>query len=214
MPPPCQTCRTGATMPPRWRTPTSSVGIVERRPAAPRPDTTRRGASSRSTGPVKQRLTEADRGDNVTHFGTRRHIAKLHGGPDLNGDRPVSTTTATRTYKIDKSHSEAVFQVRHLVTKVRGRFTDFEGAIEYNEAAPEQSTVNFTITTASVDTAEADRDKHLRSADFFDVENHPDMTFRSKRITKRGAETFDVVGDLTIRGVTKEVVLPVAHMGK
>ncbi len=123
-------------------------------------------------------------------------------------------TTATRTYKIDKSHSEAIFMVRHLVTKVRGRFTDFEGAIEYNETAPEQSTVNFTIRTASVDTAEGDRDKHLRSADFFDVENHPNMTFRSKTITKRGAETFDVTGDLTIRGVTKEIVLPVAHMGK
>jgi len=123
-------------------------------------------------------------------------------------------TTATRTYKIDKSHSEAIFMVRHLVTKVRGRFTDFEGAIEYNEAAPEQSTVNFTIKTASVDTAEADRDKHLRSADFFDVENHPDMTFRSKRITKRGAETFDVVGDLTIRGVTKEVVLDATYEGR
>ena len=108
-------------------------------------------------------------------------------------------TTATRTYKIDKSHSEAIFMVRHLVTKVRGRFTDFEGAIEYNETAPEQSTVNFTIKTASVDTAEGDRDKHLRSADFFDVENHPNMTFRSKTITKRGAETFDVT-DLVSEG--------------
>ena len=125
----------------------------------------------------------------------------------------MATTTATRTYKIDKAHSEAIFQVRHLVTKVRGRFTDFEGAIEYNDATPEASTVNFTIKAASINTAEADRDNHLRSADFFDVEKYPDITFHSKRMTKRG-DGYDVVGDLTIHGVTKEVILPVAHMGK
>jgi polyisoprenoid-binding protein YceI len=123
-------------------------------------------------------------------------------------------TTGTRTYKIDKSHSEAIFQVRHLVTKVRGRFTDFEGAIEFNEANPEQSSVHFTINTTSIDTAEPDRDKHLRSADFFDIEQHPRITFVSKRIAKRGTETYDVTGDLTIRDVTKEIVLPVAHLGK
>jgi polyisoprenoid-binding protein YceI len=124
------------------------------------------------------------------------------------------TTTATRTYKIDKSHSEAIFQVRHLVTKVRGRFTDFEGAIEFNEASPEQSSVHFTINATSIDTAEPDRDKHLRSADFFDVEQHPQITFTSTRITKRATDTFDVTGNLTIHGVTKEVVLPVSHLGK
>jgi polyisoprenoid-binding protein YceI len=126
----------------------------------------------------------------------------------------VTTTTATRTYKIDKSHSEAIFQVRHLLTKVRGRFTDFEGAIEFNEANPEQSSVHFTVNAKSVDTAEPDRDTHLRSADFFDVENHQQLTFVSKTIVKRGNETYDVTGDLTIRGVTKEIVLPVAHLGK
>ena len=125
----------------------------------------------------------------------------------------TTTGTATRTYKIDKAHSEAIFQVRHLVTKVRGRFTDFEGAIEYNEANPELSTVNFSIKTASIDTAEADRDKHLRSPDFFEVDKYPEITFRSKKMTKRG-DGYDVSGDLTIHGVTKEVVLPVAHLGK
>jgi polyisoprenoid-binding protein YceI len=119
-----------------------------------------------------------------------------------------------RTYKIDKSHSEAIFQVRHLVTKVRGRFTDFEGAIEFDEANPEHSSVQFTIAATSIDTAEPDRDKHLRSADFFDVETFPQITFRSKTITKRGTESFDVTGDLTMHGVTREVVLPVAHLGK
>ena len=126
----------------------------------------------------------------------------------------MTTTTGTRTYRIDKAHSEAIFQVRHLVTKVRGRFTDFEGTIEYNEANPDQSSVNFTIQATSVDTAEPDRDKHLRTADFFDVEQFPTITFRSTRITRRGNDTFDVTGQLTMHGVTREVVLPVAHMGK
>src|SRR5919198_361958 len=103
--------------------------------------------------------------------------------------------TGTRTYKIDKAHSEVAFQVRHLVTKVRGRFTDFEGSILYNEANPEQSSVAFSIQAASIDTAEPDRDKHLRTADFFDVEQFPTLTFRSTRITRRGGENFDVVGD-------------------
>jgi polyisoprenoid-binding protein YceI len=122
--------------------------------------------------------------------------------------------TGTRTYKIDKAHSEVTFQVRHLLTKVRGRFTDFEGSILYNEANPEQSSVTFTIQAGSIDTAEPDRDKHLRTPDFFDVETFPTLTFQTSRITKRGPETYDVTGTLTLHGVTKELVLPVAHMGK
>jgi len=122
--------------------------------------------------------------------------------------------TGTRTYKIDKAHSEVTFQVRHLLTKVRGRFTDFEGSILYNEANPEQSSVTFTIQAGSIDTAEPDRDKHLRTPDFFDVETFPTLTFQTSRITKRGPETYDVIGTLAMHGVSKELVLPVAHMGK
>ncbi|MBM3821160.1 MAG: YceI family protein [Acidimicrobiia bacterium] len=125
----------------------------------------------------------------------------------------MATTTA-RTYTIDKSHSEAIFQVRHLVTKVRGRFSDFEGTIQLDEASPEASSVAFTIQATSIDTNEPDRDKHLRSEDFFAVEQFKAITFKSKRISKTGAETFDVTGDLTIRGVTKEITLPVTHLGK
>lgn len=125
----------------------------------------------------------------------------------------MATTTA-RTYKIDKSHSEAIFQVRHLVTKVRGRFSDFEGTIQLDEANPEASSVEFTIQATSIDTNEPDRDKHLRSEDFFAVEQFKTITFKSKRIRKTGAETFEVTGDLTIRGVTKEITLPVTHLGK
>ena len=117
------------------------------------------------------------------------------------------------TYKIDPAHSEVFFQVRHLVTKVRGRFSDFEGTITYDEANPEASSVNFSIKTASIDTNVADRDTHLRSADFFSAEEHPTLTFRSKKITKKGGDSFDVVGDLSMRGTTKEITLPVSFLG-
>ena len=124
------------------------------------------------------------------------------------------TDSATRTYKIDKAHSEVVFQIRHLVTKVRGRFDDFEGMIQLNEGRPELSSVEFTIKAASIDTNEKDRDTHLRSADFFDAEKFPNITFKSKQIVKKSNESYDVIGDLTIHGVTNEIVLPITHLGK
>ncbi len=118
------------------------------------------------------------------------------------------------TYAIDKAHSEVFFQVRHLVTKVRGRFSDFEGTISLDEDNPGASSVKFNIKTASIDTNVADRDNHLRSGDFFAAEEHPNLSFTSKRIAKKGADAYDVVGDLTIRGTTKEVTLPVSFLGK
>src|SRR6187431_3007143 len=98
----------------------------------------------------------------------------------------ATTTPTVRTYQIDKTHSEVAFRVRHLLTKVRGRFADFDGAIDYNSAAPEQSTVRFSAKTASIDTSEPARDKHLRSADFFEADVHPELTFVSRSITRRG----------------------------
>jgi polyisoprenoid-binding protein YceI len=118
------------------------------------------------------------------------------------------------TYVIEKAHSEVFFQVRHLVTKVRGRFSDFEGNITLDEDNPGLSAVNFSIKAASIDTNVADRDTHLKSADFFSADEHPSLTFVSKRITKKGADSFDVVGDLAIRGTVKEVTLPVTYLGK
>jgi polyisoprenoid-binding protein YceI len=126
----------------------------------------------------------------------------------------TTTETGTRTYKIDRAHSEVVFQIRHLVTKVRGRFGDFEGIVQLNEDRPEVSSVEFTIKAASIDTNEKDRDTHLRSADFFDVEQFPNITFRSRKVVKKSNESFDVTGDLAIHGVTKEIVLPMTHLGK
>ena len=122
--------------------------------------------------------------------------------------------TTTRTYAIDKTHSEAGFQVRHLISKVRGRFADFDGAIEFDEEQPAQSSVTFTIQAASIDTATPDRDAHLRSEDFFAVDKYPTVTFVSTRITPRGKDEFEVAGNLTMRGVTKAIVIPVAYLGK
>ena len=126
----------------------------------------------------------------------------------------TATATPVRTFAIDKTHSETVFQVRHLVTRVRGRFTDFSGAVAYNEAAPEQSTVTLTIQAASIDTATPDRDTHLRSADFFDVGKFPTITFVSTGIVRTSAGEFAVTGDFTIRDVTKRITLPVTFLGQ
>jgi polyisoprenoid-binding protein YceI len=126
----------------------------------------------------------------------------------------TTTATATRTFTIDKTHSEVLFQVRHLVTKVRGRFTDFGGTVHFDPAQPERSSVAFTIDAASVDTAAPDRDAHLRSDDFFAVEKFPALTFVSSRVTRVSDEKFNVTGTLTIRGVAKEVTLPVFYLGE
>ena len=125
----------------------------------------------------------------------------------------MTTATATRTFQIDKTHSEAAFQVRHLISKVRGRFTDFDGAIAFDESEPNRSTVNFTIQAGSIDTGVADRDAHLRSTDFFAVEQYPTITFRSTGIAPKGNDEFEVTGDLTMRGVTRQVVIPVSYLG-
>ena len=126
----------------------------------------------------------------------------------------TATATPVRTFTIDKAHSEAVFQVRHLITKVRGRFTDVGGAVAFDEAAPERSTVAFTIQAASIDTGTPDRDAHLRSEDFFHAEKHPAITFASTAIRALGGNEYEVAGDLTMRGVTKRITLPVTYLGK
>ena len=125
----------------------------------------------------------------------------------------MATTQVVRTYAVDKSHSEATFQVRHLLTKVRGRFADFDGAIEFDAANPEGASVTLAIQTASIDTSESNRDTHLRSADFFSVEEFPTITFRSSQVAKRGDSEFDVTGDLTIHGITKTITVRVAFLG-
>jgi len=118
------------------------------------------------------------------------------------------------TYVFDKVHSTMGFQVRHLFSKVPGKFDDFAGKIQFDEANPESSTVEVKIKTASVDTGVAMRDKDLRSTNFFDVEKFPEITFTSKSVKRTGETTGEVTGDLTMHGVTKEVVLNVELLGK
>jgi polyisoprenoid-binding protein YceI len=118
------------------------------------------------------------------------------------------------TYVFDKVHSTMGFQVRHLFSKVPGKFDDFEGKIQFDEANPENSSVEVKIKTASVDTGFAVRDNNLRSPDFFDVEKFPEITFKSKSVKRTGETTGEVTGDLNMHGVTKEVVLNVELLGK
>src|SRR6266849_7807605 len=118
------------------------------------------------------------------------------------------------TYAIDKNHSEANFRVRHLVSKVSGRFDDFAGTITDDPKKPTASSVEFTIKAASINTGNADRDKDLRSANFFDVEKFPEITFKSSTIVpSKKKDVYEVTGDLTIHGVTKHVTLPVEFNG-
>ena len=126
----------------------------------------------------------------------------------------TATATATRTLQIDRSHSEVAFQVRHLLSKVRGRFADFAGTIQFDETNPESSRVEVVIQAASIDTAEPDRDKHLRSADFFEVDAYPTITFTSTSVRPAGSQSYEVIGNLTMKGVTKEVTLPASFLGK
>jgi polyisoprenoid-binding protein YceI len=110
-------------------------------------------------------------------------------------------------WTIDASHSTAEFSVKHLmITNVRGRFGALTGTVAYDPADPTATTIEATIDAASIDTREPKRDEHLRSADFFDVAHHPTITFRSRAVTRAGRD-LEVVGDLTIRGVTKEITL-------
>lgn len=111
------------------------------------------------------------------------------------------------TYSIDAAHSSVGFSVRHMVfAKAHGRFTKFEGEITLDEQNLAASSARVTIDTASIDTSNEQRDGHLKSPDFFDVANHPTMTFVSKKV-EGSAESFKLVGDLTIHGVTREVTL-------
>ena len=120
--------------------------------------------------------------------------------------------SATETYQIDPAHAFVNFTISHFMGKARGSFTDVSGTITYDETDVTKSSVEVVIKTASIHTGVQGRDTHLRSADFFDVEKFPEMIFKSKRVEKRGSGLV-AVGDLTVRGVTKEVVMPFTLSG-
>lgn len=125
----------------------------------------------------------------------------------------ASAQATVETYKIDPVHSSVGFTVRHFVSKVPGSFTKFDGTIIVDRDNLEKSSVEATIDVGSVSTANTQRDNHLKSPDFFDAGKFASITFKSKSWTKTGDDSFDVTGSLTIKEVTKEVVLKVKLLG-
>lgn len=126
----------------------------------------------------------------------------------------LAHASAAEKFEIDPVHSTIGFKVKHLFSYVSGRFNDVQGTITGDAAKPEESSVEVKIATKSVNTANEKRDTHLRSPDFFDAEKFPEMTFKSKKVTRTGEDTADVTGDFTLHGVTKEVTLKVKFLGK
>lgn len=120
-----------------------------------------------------------------------------------------------KVWDIDPAHSSAEFAVRHMmISSVTGRFNSLRGSIEYDPAAPALGRAEAEIDARTVDTGVEDRDTHLRSPDFFDVANHPTITFRSTRVETEDDDEARLVGELAIRGVTKEVALDVEKEGE
>ena len=121
---------------------------------------------------------------------------------------------ALETWQIDPSHSAIGFSVRHMVvSKTRGRFTKWSGQIRFDAKNPAASSVEVTLDPASIDTADAQRDAHLRSADFLEVEKFPTASFRSTKVEEVESGVYRVTGDLTVHGVTKSVILDVVYEG-
>lgn len=121
---------------------------------------------------------------------------------------------AKSKWVLDTAHSNVEFTVRHMmIAKVKGTFHEFTATIEADPEDLTTADIEFEIDVKSVDTRNADRDNHLRSADFFDADNHPKMTFKATRIVKKGDGEYEVTGDLTIRGVTRQETFDVTFEG-
>jgi len=117
-------------------------------------------------------------------------------------------------YKVDPAHTNVSFTAPHMmISKVRGRFDKVDGTFSFDEKSLKLDNVNVTVKTDSINTNEADRDKHMRSPDFFDVAKYPDMTFKSTKVSYDDKKPDKVEGDLTIRGVTKKVTFDVDYRG-
>ena len=122
----------------------------------------------------------------------------------------TATPASTITWKLDPAHSNAEFKVRHMmISNVKGSFAGLTGTLTEHTVDSSLSTIEATIPIATVSTGDPQRDGHLKSADFFDVEKNPEMTFKSTKVQKKGEEEYAVTGDLTIHGVTKSVTFAV-----
>lgn len=127
---------------------------------------------------------------------------------------PAALTDLTGTWTLDPSHTRIGFVTRHaMVTKVRGQFNEYTGTATVPAEGLEGASVEVVIQATSIDTRNADRDGHLRSNDFFDMETYPEITFRSTKVTAGGADELEVTGDLTIKGKTKSITIPFDYEG-
>jgi polyisoprenoid-binding protein YceI len=128
--------------------------------------------------------------------------------------KPAPASPITQ-WRVDPAHTRAEFAVKHLmITTVRGHFGDVDGTVREDSADPTRSTIEVSLKVASISTGVEQRDAHLRSPDFFDADQFPSLTFRSTRIVAAGDDKLQVTGDLTIKGVTKPVVLAVTEEGR
>lgn len=126
----------------------------------------------------------------------------------------ISTTAWAGEYKLDESHTQIGFKIKHLViSTVSGRFNKFSGGFQYDSQSGKLEDLKISIQAASIDTNEPERDKHLKSADFFDVEKFPNLTFESKKIISKENKPSKIEGELTIHGVKKPVILDVDYKG-
>lgn len=124
----------------------------------------------------------------------------------------IPAAQAAEKYILDKPHTQVIFSINHLgFTDSWGRFLDYEGSFTFDRVNPANSSVDVTVKTDSLDMGDTKWDEHLKSADFFDVAKFPTMTFKSTGITVTGENTADIIGDMTILGVTKPVTLKVTH---
>lgn len=121
----------------------------------------------------------------------------------------VSTAAANETYKIDPARSNITFRLGHMIGKVNGKFIKFDGKIDIDREHPQQSSVVVKIMADSIDTGIAKRDTHLRSAEFFNVAKYPEITFKSRSVKQTGPQSGDILGDLTMHGVTRPITLHV-----
>lgn len=122
----------------------------------------------------------------------------------------TATTASTITWKLDPAHSSVEFKIKHMmISNVKGSFNIASGTLTENTADPTKSAVEATVDIATISTGDPARDTHLKSADFFDAEKYPQMTFKSTRIEKKGSDSYSVTGDITMHGVTKPITFAV-----
>lgn len=149
-------------------------------------------------------------------IGTGLAAALAHGAHGRASVLGTASTTgvASKVFDLDAVHSSVVFRIKHMnVAHFFGRFNEIGGSFLLDPANPEASSVNITIKTESVDTANADRDRHLRSADFFSAREFPAITFKSTGVKKTGDTTFEVAGELTLRGTTRPITVTMENTG-